>query len=107
MRIALGLSYNGGAYEGWQSQLSGNTVQDKLEKALGKFADQPIRTLCAGRTDAGVHALMQVVHFDTALARELPSWVRGSNAFLPRTQDGSSRARAVSKCTTCISACTP
>ena len=84
MRIALGLSYNGGAYEGWQSQLSGNTVQDKLEKALGKFAAQPIRTLCAGRTDAGVHALMQVVHFDTPLARELPSWVRGTNAFLPR-----------------------
>ena len=84
MRIALGLSYNGGAYEGWQSQLSGKTVQDQLEKALGKFAAQPIRTLCAGRTDAGVHALMQVVHFDTGLARELPSWVRGTNAFLPR-----------------------
>jgi tRNA pseudouridine38-40 synthase len=84
VRIALGLSYNGGAYEGWQSQLSGKTVQDQLEKALGKFADQPIRTLCAGRTDAGVHALMQVVHFDTTLARELPSWVRGTNAFLPR-----------------------
>ena len=84
MRIALGLSYNGGAYEGWQSQLSGKTVQDQLEKALGKFAAEPIRTLCAGRTDAGVHALMQVVHFDTALQRELPSWVRGTNAFLPR-----------------------
>lgn len=84
MRIALGLSYNGTAYEGWQSQLSGNTVQDRLEKALGKFAAQPLRTLCAGRTDAGVHALMQVVHFDTPLQRELSSWVRGTNAFLPR-----------------------
>ncbi|MDI1272714.1 tRNA pseudouridine(38-40) synthase TruA [Polaromonas sp.] len=84
MRIALGLSYSGTAYEGWQSQLSGNTVQDRLEKALGKFAAQPMRTLCAGRTDAGVHALMQVVHFDTPLQRELPSWVRGTNAFLPR-----------------------
>ncbi|MDI1268461.1 MAG: tRNA pseudouridine(38-40) synthase TruA [Polaromonas sp.] len=84
MRIALGLSYSGTAYEGWQSQLSGNTVQDRLEKALGKFAAQPLRTLCAGRTDAGVHALMQVVHFDTPLQRELPSWVRGTNAFLPR-----------------------
>ena len=83
MRIALGLSYGGGAYEGWQSQLSGKTVQDKLELALGKFAAQPIRTLCAGRTDAGVHALMQVVHFDTALQRETASWVRGTNAFLP------------------------
>lgn len=84
MRIALGLSYSGTAYEGWQSQLSGKTVQDRLEKALGKFAAQPVRTLCAGRTDAGVHALMQVVHFDTPLQRELPSWVRGTNAFLPR-----------------------
>ncbi|MDO9359779.1 MAG: tRNA pseudouridine(38-40) synthase TruA [Polaromonas sp.] len=84
MRIALGLSYSGSAYEGWQSQLSGNTVQDQLEKALGKFAGQPVRTLCAGRTDAGVHALMQVVHFDTSLQRDLSSWVRGTNAFLPR-----------------------
>ena len=84
MRIALGLSYSGTGYEGWQSQLSGNTVQDQLEKALGKFMGQPVRTLCAGRTDAGVHALMQVVHFDTSLQRDLPSWVRGTNAFLPR-----------------------
>ncbi|HYW56017.1 MAG TPA: tRNA pseudouridine(38-40) synthase TruA [Polaromonas sp.] len=84
MRIALGLSYSGTGYEGWQSQLSGNTIQDQLEKALGKFAALPIRTLCAGRTDAGVHGLMQVVHFDTELQRELPSWVRGVNAFLPR-----------------------
>lgn len=83
MRIALGLSYGGGAYEGWQSQLSGKTVQDRLELALGKFAAQPIRTLCAGRTDAGVHALMQVVHFDTPVQRETASWVRGTNAFLP------------------------
>ena len=83
MRIALGISYNGSAYQGWQSQLSGNTVQDKLELALGKFSVQPVRTLCAGRTDAGVHALMQVVHFDTPLRRETASWVRGVNAFLP------------------------
>ena len=84
MRIALGISYSGSAYEGWQSQLSGNTVQDKLEMALAKFADQPVRVNCAGRTDAGVHALMQVVHFDTELQRETQSWVRGTNAFLPR-----------------------
>ncbi len=83
MRIALGISYSGSAYEGWQSQLSGNTIQDKLERALGKFAAQPIRTLCAGRTDSGVHALMQVVHFDTPLQRETASWIRGVNAFLP------------------------
>ena len=84
MRIALGITYSGSAYEGWQSQLSGNTVQDKLEGALGKFAAQPIRVNCAGRTDAGVHGLMQVVHFDTFLQREAASWVRGTNAFLPR-----------------------
>ena len=83
MRIALGISYSGTGYEGWQSQLSGNTVQDKLELALGKFAARPVRIMCAGRTDAGVHALMQVVHFDTLLQREEASWVRGVNAFLP------------------------
>ena len=83
MRIALGITYNGSAYEGWQSQLSGNTVQDKLEQALAKFCNQPVRVNCAGRTDAGVHGLMQVVHFDTVLEREIASWVRGTNAFLP------------------------
>ena len=83
MRIALGITYGGSAYEGWQSQLSGNTVQDRLELALAKFAARPIRVMCAGRTDAGVHALMQVVHFDTDLQRETSSWVRGTNAFLP------------------------
>ena len=77
MRIALGVSYSGSGYEGWQSQLSGNTIQDKLELALGKFAAQPIRTLCAGRTDAGVHGLMQVIHFDTPLQRDEFSWIRG------------------------------
>ena len=84
MRVALGITYSGSAYEGWQSQLSGNTIQDKLEGALGKFAAQAIRVNCAGRTDAGVHGLMQVVHFDTLLQRETASWVRGTNAFLPR-----------------------
>ena len=84
MRVALGITYSASAYEGWQSQLSGNTIQDKLEGALGKFAAQAIRVNCAGRTDAGVHGLMQVVHFDTLLQRETASWVRGTNAFLPR-----------------------
>lgn len=83
MRLALGISYHGQAYEGWQSQLSGRTVQDQLENALGQFAAQPVSTVCAGRTDAGVHALMQVVHFDTELQREEFSWVRGTNRFLP------------------------
>ncbi len=83
MRLALGISYNGQAYEGWQSQPSGRTVQDRLEHALTQFAAQPVTTVCAGRTDAGVHGLMQVVHFDTALDREDFSWVRGTNRFLP------------------------
>jgi tRNA pseudouridine38-40 synthase len=83
MRLALGISYNGQAYEGWQSQPSGRTVQDRLEHALTQFAAQPVTTVCAGRTDAGVHGLMQVVHFDTALQREEFSWVRGTNRFLP------------------------
>ena len=82
-RIALGVSYNGSPYHGWQSQSCGNTVQDQLEAALTKFATQPISTLCAGRTDSGVHGLMQVVHFDTAIERTPASWVRGTNAFLP------------------------
>ena len=84
MRLALGVSYSGQAYEGWQSQLSGNTVQDRLESALSRFTVQRIETLCAGRTDAGVHALMQVVHFDTLLQRDESSWIRGTNRFLPR-----------------------
>ena len=84
MRIALGVSYNGGAYHGWQSQADGNTVQDQLELALQKFSTQRVSTLCAGRTDAGVHGLMQVVHFDTPVQRSAASWVRGTNAFLPR-----------------------
>ncbi len=84
MRVALGLSYNGGAYQGWQSQVGGQTVQDRLEAALGRFTAQRISTLCAGRTDAGVHALMQVVHFDTDRARDTYAWVRGTNANLPR-----------------------
>lgn len=83
MRLALGISYHGQAYDGWQSQPSGRTVQDHLEAALARFATQPVSTLCAGRTDAGVHGLMQVVHFDTGVRREPFSWVRGTNTFLP------------------------
>ena len=87
MRVALGISYNGQPYEGWQSQSSGQTVQDKLETALAKFShlDTPrVSTVCAGRTDAGVHGLMQVVHFDTPLDRPTHAWVRGTNTHLPK-----------------------
>lgn len=83
MRIALGVAYRGTAYRGWQSQPGGETVQDRVDAALSSFADQPIRCVCAGRTDAGVHALNQVVHFDTPIARDDYSWVRGTNRFLP------------------------
>ncbi|WP_026329897.1 MULTISPECIES: tRNA pseudouridine(38-40) synthase TruA [Caldimonas] len=83
MRIALGVSYRGTAYLGWQSQPNGRTVQDQLERALSRFADHPVRVVCAGRTDAGVHGLNQVVHFDTERQREPFSWVRGTNTFLP------------------------
>jgi tRNA pseudouridine38-40 synthase len=83
-RLALGVSYRGTAYQGWQSQASGRTVQDELERALAQFAAQPIRVRCAGRTDAGVHACNQVVHFDAPVARDLGSWVRGTNRYLPR-----------------------
>ena len=82
-RWALGVSYLGQAYTGWQSQPSGQAVQDHLEAALARFADAPIGTVCAGRTDAGVHGLMQVVHFDTPVEREPFSWVRGTNRYLP------------------------
>jgi tRNA pseudouridine38-40 synthase len=84
LRIALGLSYHGGRYQGWQSQPSGQTVQDHLEGALSRLLDVPaVSTLCAGRTDAGVHSLNQVVHFDSPLARPENAWVRGTNSFLP------------------------
>lgn len=83
MRLALGVAYRGTAYQGWQSQAGGRTVQDHIEAALTRFADVPVRTLCAGRTDAGVHALNQVLHLDTDVERDVFSWVRGSNRYLP------------------------
>ena len=82
-RIVLGLQYDGGSWQGWQTQPSGLTVQDRLEAALQRFSCTQQHTHCAGRTDAGVHALEQVVHFDTAIGRDPESWVRGVNAFLP------------------------
>ena len=83
MRVALGLSYEGGSYEGWQSQPSGQSLPHHLAPALTRFSDQPVRALWAGRTDAGVHALMQVVHFDTEADRPENAWVRGPNSLLP------------------------
>lgn len=83
MRIALGLEYCGTAFHGWQSQAAGGTVQDALEQALAFIASEPVGVICAGRTDAGVHATHQVVHFDTPVDRPLSAWVRGVNANLP------------------------
>ena len=82
-RLALGVADRGQAYHGWQSPPDGRTVQDVLESALSSFAAAPVRTVCAGRTDTGVHALGQVVHLDAPVEREPFSWVRGSNRFLP------------------------
>lgn len=82
-RLVLGVQYDGSCWHGWQTQPSGETVQDALERALAKFSNAEITTNCAGRTDAGVHGIEQVVHFDTELARSAYSWVNGVNAFLP------------------------
>ncbi|MGH8729968.1 MAG: tRNA pseudouridine(38-40) synthase TruA [Burkholderiales bacterium] len=85
MRIALGLEYDGSGFCGWQTQPRGCAIQDHLETALAAIAKKKITTVCAGRTDAGVHALRQVVHFDTDAARPLTAWVRGVNSRLPKT----------------------
>lgn len=82
-RLALGVSYRGGAYCGWQSQPNEKSVQDHIEKALSQFASVPVSVICAGRTDTGVHALNQVVHLDAPVEREPASWVRGTNRYLP------------------------
>ena len=83
MRIAIGLEYAGAAFTGWQSQPDGRGVQDALERALAAVADQPVRAIAAGRTDAGVHAAMQIAHFDVGASRPESAWVRGVNAHLP------------------------
>lgn len=83
MRIALGLAYDGSHFCGWQSQSSGCGIQDALELAIAAIAEHSVRVHAAGRTDTGVHALSQVVHFDTDSVRPLSAWVRGVNAHLP------------------------
>lgn len=82
-RIVLGIEYDGSAYAGWQWQDGKRTLQGELERALSKIAVQPITVLCAGRTDAGVHALEQVVHFDSPVNRDLRAWLMGGNSHLP------------------------
>lgn len=83
MRIVLGVEYDGSAFCGWQTQPQACGVQDALERALGEVSGERIVTACAGRTDAGVHAAGQVVHFDTTVERPISAWIRGTNALLP------------------------
>ncbi|MBE9609626.1 tRNA pseudouridine(38-40) synthase TruA [Chitinilyticum piscinae] len=82
-RYALGIEYDGRAFNGWQIQPDRPTVQDALETAISKMAGHEVRIHAAGRTDAGVHATGQVCHFDSAAPRPLTAWVRGVNSFLP------------------------
>ncbi len=81
--IALGIEYDGNRFLGWQTQPGGGTVQDALETALTTVASIPVSVTCAGRTDRGVHARGQVVHFDTDADRPETAWVRGANSLLP------------------------
>lgn len=83
MRIALGIEYDGTAYNGWQRQRTGDGVQERVETALAEVANEAIDVCCAGRTDTGVHASGQVVHFDTASERSNRSWILGANTNLP------------------------
>jgi tRNA pseudouridine38-40 synthase len=82
-KIAIGIEYNGTDYYGWQSQCNVMTVQATVEAALSRVADHPVSIVCAGRTDAGVHALGQVAHFESDAKRSLSNWVRGGNVYLP------------------------
>ena len=83
MRIALALEYDGAPFHGWQSQADGSGVQDAIERALSAIAGARVRTVAAGRTDSGVHATLQVLHFDVEASRPESAWVRGVNAHLP------------------------
>lgn len=84
MRIALVVEYDGSHYHGWQAQNGLHTVQQAVEQALSQVADSPITVACAGRTDTGVHATNQVIHFDCEKERTTRAWVHGANSFLPK-----------------------
>lgn len=83
LRIAIGVEYDGTRYSGWQRQPGVPSVQAEIERALGRVADHPVSVTCGGRTDAGVHAIGQVAHFDTTAARSTRGWVLGANTHLP------------------------
>ena len=84
-RYALGIEYIGTSYKGWQKQKKTNlTIQEKIEESLSKVANESIKSICSGRTDSGVHASMQVIHFETSANRLNKSWLAGCNSILPR-----------------------
>ena len=83
MRVALGLEYDGRSFEGWQTQPSGQTVQDYLEAAVVQFTGEKVKAVCAGRTDANVHATGQVIHLDTEADRKEFPGFEGLNSYLP------------------------
>tara|TARA_B100001765_G_C19504098_1_gene341396 strand:+ start:1378 stop:2154 length:777 start_codon:yes stop_codon:yes gene_type:complete len=84
-RIAIGVEYEGTAYKGFQKQKStSQTIQGLIDKALSQVADQKIKSVCSGRTDAGVHAYCQTIHFDTTSSRKNKAWVQGGNSLLPK-----------------------
>lgn len=84
MRIALMVEYDGSEYHGWQAQTGLHTVQQMLEQALSQVADHEISVVCAGRTDTGVHATNQIIHFDCESERTIRAWIYGTNSFLPK-----------------------
>jgi tRNA pseudouridine38-40 synthase len=84
MRLALGIEYDGKEFHGWQIQPGLRTVQDTVQQAVSKIADKDVRVVCAGRTDTGVHASGQVVHFDADVERNIRAWTIGVNSYLPK-----------------------
>jgi len=83
VRIALAIEYDGSAFQGWQIQVAAPSVQAEVERALGKIANHPVTIVCSGRTDTGVHARAQIVHFDTLADRDMRAFVLGTNSVLP------------------------
>lgn len=84
-RVVLGIAYDGSAFEGWQTQPHGRTVQDHLLACIERINGSPVQLFCAGRTDTGVHARRQLVHFDTPSIRPASAWTKGVNQFLPES----------------------
>ncbi len=82
-RVAAVVEYDGTAYAGWQSQSHSSSIQDVVQQAIAFVAGHPVEAVCAGRTDTGVHALGQVIHFDTTVERTARAWVLGANTRLP------------------------